>query len=259
MIFLQRNLTTTTTEEKMTMIKIGNIDLKTTVDEHDIDNNNNKKHQHHLVTEVCFFVKSPHHTLAFQHLLAEKIRIAMKQKRHLRKIDYEIMSDISNKNDDGKVYLRLKKSIKSMTSLQSFMKKCKITNEWLLSHCSSYNLSISSTNKQFSRLMSVDKQPYLDGFIIPNVSKAQVIDWLPAIFGSDDAIEYVDDDDEADMEYDDEYEAVDDGGNEDPDETILTKDDIDAITSSSSFAFSPCTTAPSKFVLHAPDCCGAVM
>ena len=35
---------------------------------------------------------------------------------------------------------------------------------------------------------------------------------------------------------------------------LLTNDDIDAITSSSSFASSPCTTGPSKFVIHAVGC-----
>ena len=171
--------------------------------------------------------------------------------------------------------LRLAKHIKSMQSLHQLFNKWKISSKWILSHCLSYSLNISSTNKKFRRLSNFT-EPYLDGFIIPNVPKTQVIDWLPAVVQSDDAlypvvtrssssssssswddvdVDEVDDDvDKVDNDESDLATTGEDAVVNVEDEDILGRDDIDAITSSSSFAFSPSTTEPSKFVLHSSNC-----
>ena len=115
-----------------------------------------------------------------------------------------------------------------------------------------------------------------------------MVDWLPAILQSDDALypvtpsswEWEDDDvddvdnvdnDESDVASGDTTtvagdkagdtvgdstgeDAVEDVEDEEEGVDMLTKDDIDAITSSCSFAFSPSTTQPSKFVLHSSSC-----
>ena len=264
----------------MTTINIGNTLVKNpNQQEYDEDYHESK----HLVTEVIFFIKSPHHALTFQDLLGKKIRLEMIEKRKTRKIDFEIKSQIKNESDYI-VKLRLAKHIKSMQSLHQLFNKWKISSKWILSHCLSYSLNISSTNKKFRRLSNFT-EPYLDGFIIPNVPKTQVIDWLPAVVQSDDALYPVtpsswEDDDDVDVD-DDDVDHVDNDesdvasgdsttvggdkagdtvgdstGGEDEEEGVdmLTKDDIDAITSSCSFAFSPSTTEPSKFVLHSSSC-----
>ena len=140
----------------------------------------------HLVTEVIFFIKSPHHALSFQDLLGKKIRLGMMEKCKTRKIDFESKSEIKVENEYV-VKLRLAKSIKSMQSLHQLLNKWKITNKWILSHCLSYSLNISSTNKKFRRLSNFT-EPYLDGFFFPNVPNTQLVDWLPAILQSDDAL-----------------------------------------------------------------------
>ena len=252
---------------------------------------------HHLFTEICFVLKSPHHSLSFLHLLNEKIRNTVECQRSLRKIDYEISIKMTNE-DECKVMLRVRKTIPTMNGLHSFFKKCDISTEWLLSHCTSYDLHIPSTNKKYENL-SQRNQPYLDGFIIPNVPNVQTIDWLPAVLQSDDVmytsgyrgpskkvVEMVEGNDgqilcKVDDEDDEDDEESNDGRIEFPggirvpmslhtklhtspnpsnkddvdnDKGALTEEDIDAITSSSSFAFSLCTTAPSKFVMHGNTC-----
>ena len=256
----------------MTTINIGNTLVKNQHDHHHQGYDEDYNQSKHLVTEVIFFIKSPHHALSFQHLLGKKIRLGMIEKRKTHKIDFEIKSQIKNENDYI-VKLRLVKHIKSMKSLHQLFNKWNITNKWILSHCLSYSLAISSTNKKFRRLSNFS-EPYLDGFIIPNVPNTQVVDWLPALLQSDDALypatlssweDDVDDDAVDDLDDDDESNttpgdaAAGDSAGDGHDDAagglgVLTKDDIDSITSSCSFAFSPSTTAPSKFVLHSSSC-----
>ena len=60
----------------MTTINIGNTLVKNP--NHHEDHNQSTKD---LVTEVIFFIKSPHHALSFQDLLGKKIRLGMMEKK----------------------------------------------------------------------------------------------------------------------------------------------------------------------------------
>lgn len=214
-------------------------------------------YNHHLITTVEFTFKNASRGLTFLDMLNRKLFNALSDKK-LRRLDYETKF-ITAANHDTVIQWNIRKTLKSMTMLKSFMQTCGITIPWLTQHCEKFTFTIPSTNKDGSQLIHTDF-PHLTGFIIPNDANADCIDWVPALLHSPD----VDTTDKLALLGSSSSSTAfltsvdggidDDADDNDDDTSLLTSDitenDVDCITGSASFAFSPSRTAPSMFVVH---------
>eukprot|EP00112_Aurelia_sp_Birch-Aquarium-sp1_P015899 Seg3562.3 transcript_id=Seg3562.3/GoldUCD/mRNA.D3Y31 product="hypothetical protein" protein_id=Seg3562.3/GoldUCD/D3Y31 len=238
---------------------MGDIDIDSNITEQparDLDTYN-----HHLITTVEFTFKNASRGLAFLDMLNRKLFNALSDKK-IRQLDYETKF-ITSANHNTVIQWNIRKTLKSITMLKTFMQTCGITIPWLSQHCEKFTFTIPSTNKDDASQLIGNDFPHLTGFIIPNDANADCIDWVPALLHSPD----VDTTDKLallgsassstafltsiDGDSDDDDDATD---NNDDASLLTTSDvtenDVDCITGSASFAFSPSRTAPSMFVVH---------